>query len=91
MLPCPSRLLLGIDCPFCGGQRALALMLKGDVAGSFLQFPPLLPVLVCVLLFALHLVSRKLVTARRVRVAAIAALAVVLVNYAVKLTAAGAW
>ncbi|MET0392501.1 MAG: DUF2752 domain-containing protein [Chitinophagaceae bacterium] len=91
MLPCPSRLLLGIDCPFCGGQRALLLLLKGDVAGSFLQFPPLLPVLFCALLFALHLVNRKIVAVGRVRVAAIAALAVVLVNYAVKLTAGGGW
>ena len=28
---CPIRAILGIDCPGCGGTRALAALLRGDV------------------------------------------------------------
>jgi hypothetical protein len=31
---CPSRLLLGLDCPFCGGLRGTHDLLHGDVAGA---------------------------------------------------------
>lgn len=30
---CPSRLLLGVDCPGCGGMRGTYDLLHGDVAG----------------------------------------------------------
>ena len=31
---CPSRALLGIDCPGCGGMRGMYCLLHGDVAGA---------------------------------------------------------
>ncbi|MDP2013590.1 MAG: DUF2752 domain-containing protein [Actinomycetota bacterium] len=31
---CPSRSLLGIDCPGCGGMRGMYSLLHGDVAGA---------------------------------------------------------
>jgi ABC-type branched-subunit amino acid transport system permease subunit len=31
---CPSRLLLGLDCPFCGGLRGTHDLLHGDLAGA---------------------------------------------------------
>lgn len=31
---CPSRALLGIDCPGCGGLRGMNCLLHGDVAGA---------------------------------------------------------
>jgi hypothetical protein len=31
---CPSRLLLGLDCPFCGGLRGTQDLLHGDLAGA---------------------------------------------------------
>jgi hypothetical protein len=40
-LPCPSRLLTGWLCPFCGGTRAGAALLSGDVAAAW-AFNPLL-------------------------------------------------
>ncbi len=31
---CPSQLLLGLDCPFCGGLRGTHDLLHGDLAGA---------------------------------------------------------
>jgi len=41
--PCPSQLLLGIDCPLCGGLRATSSLLEGDF-GSFVGHNALLAV-----------------------------------------------
>jgi hypothetical protein len=43
-LPCPSRLLLGLDCPACGGLRGTHDLLHGDVVGA-LDHNLLLPLL----------------------------------------------
>ena len=42
--PCPSRMLLGIDCPACGGLRGTHDLLHGDVVGA-LDHNLLLPLL----------------------------------------------
>ena len=54
--PCPSQLILGVDCPACGGLRATSSLLHGDI-GSFLDHNVLLaivfPVLVLTWVLAL--------------------------------------
>ena len=45
MLPCISKQLFGIDCPGCGFQRSVALLLQGDLEASFLMYPGLMPML----------------------------------------------
>lgn len=48
-LPCPTRLLLGVDCPGCGGLRAVHSLATGDLAGAAdhnLLFVILVPLLV---------------------------------------------
>lgn len=45
MLPCMSKQLLGMDCPGCGLQRAVALLLQGEIAASFLMYPGLFPMM----------------------------------------------
>jgi len=51
MLPCYFKVVFGIDCPGCGGQRAVLLLLKGDVSASIVAYPPLLPIVFMVLLY----------------------------------------
>lgn len=46
MLPCLSKQILGMECPGCGLQRAIALLLQGQVWESFLMYPGLFPMLV---------------------------------------------
>lgn len=75
-MPCAYRQLLGFDCPFCGGQRALLLLLQGRVWASVCTFPALIP-----LLATLLLVRRK----RFLKIMLVADLAIVLVAWIVKL------
>jgi len=49
--PCPSRTLLGLDCPGCGGLRGTHDLLHGDVVGA-LDHNLLLPFLLAILAYA---------------------------------------
>ena len=60
LLPCAYKTLFGIDCPLCGFQRALVLLLHGDIKQSFLIYPPLLPAVFLIMIFVLHLLNNKL-------------------------------
>lgn len=58
--PCPSQLILGVDCPACGGLRATSSLLHGDI-GSFLDHNVLLAIVFPVLVVTWVLaVCRKL-------------------------------
>ncbi len=45
MLPCFTKQITGIDCPGCGIQRSIFLLLNGDLWDSFLMYPALLPII----------------------------------------------
>jgi hypothetical protein len=57
---CPSRVVLGLDCPACGGLRGTHDLLNGDVVGA-LDHNLLLPVLLAVLGVSFALWLRPLV------------------------------
>ena len=89
MLPCAFRQLFGFNCPICGAQRALILLLKGDVAGSSTMYPPL-PFILAVTAFAVWNLFDKRPLARRWLLAlSRCTLVVIAANYAVELFAAG--
>ncbi len=50
MFPCIYKQLFGFDCPFCGLQRAVIALLRGDVKSSFIYYPPLIPLLISLFL-----------------------------------------
>lgn len=57
---CPSRVILGLDCPGCGGLRGTHDLLNGDVVGA-LDHNLLLPVLLAAFGVAFALWLRPLV------------------------------
>ncbi len=59
MLQCPSKLIFGIDCALCGGQRALHAALHGDFEKAFSYNPFLVIALPYILLFIYSLVSKS--------------------------------
>ncbi|HEX6416971.1 MAG TPA: DUF2752 domain-containing protein [Acidimicrobiales bacterium] len=50
--PCPSRVVLGLDCPACGGLRGAHDLLRGDVVAA-LDHNPLLPLWLAAIALAL--------------------------------------
>lgn len=60
MLPCLTKKFLGFDCPGCGLQRSVALLLQGDFVASFKMYPALFPMIVLFLFIGLkHWVNVK--------------------------------
>lgn len=58
MLSCMYKKYLGVECPWCGIQRSLYLLLKGEIKESFLTFPALLPILGMLLFLIIHLIFK---------------------------------
>lgn len=56
--PCLIKSLTGHECPGCGSQRALILLMRGDFWGSLHAWPALLPLLITVLFILIHFVFR---------------------------------
>ena len=55
MLSCPSRKYLHIDCPGCGLQRSIVLLLKGDLQASLQMYPAAIPLMALFLYTGLHI------------------------------------
>lgn len=49
LLPCPIKVVTGIDCPGCGFQRSLLALLQGHWYESYQYYPPTVPLLVLLL------------------------------------------
>ncbi len=39
MLPCFSKKIFGMDCPGCGIQRSVSLILQGEFGAAFKMYP----------------------------------------------------
>lgn len=55
---CPSKSLLGMECPGCGMQRSFILLMRGEFADSLLMYPGLIPTFVLLIFLVLHLIFR---------------------------------
>ena len=45
MLPCLNKKLFGIDCPGCGMQRSVHLLLQGEFVAAFKMYPAIYPLM----------------------------------------------
>ena len=55
MLQCPIKQNFGVDCPGCGMQRSLLLLIQGDLGGALRIYPAMIGLLLMFLLLGLHL------------------------------------
>lgn len=51
-IPCPFHYITGLFCPGCGSQRAIHLLLHGDIVGAF-RFNPLMVLTLPILIYGL--------------------------------------
>ncbi|UGU16965.1 DUF2752 domain-containing protein [Sinomicrobium kalidii] len=84
MLPCISKRILGFDCPGCGLQRSMALILEGDFAGAFKMYPAIYPLLFLFLFLFLDMVWKKQNLSRLTSGLAIVSVTFILCNYILK-------
>lgn len=59
MLPCMNKQLFGVECPGCGTQRSIALLLEGDFIGAFKMFPAIYTLILLLLLISLHFFDKS--------------------------------
>ncbi len=45
MLPCFNKKFLGVECPGCGMQRSVALLIQGDFIAAFKMYPAIYTIL----------------------------------------------
>ncbi len=58
MLSCFYKEHFGVECPGCGTQRAILLLMEGDVVGSFKMYPPLIFVVITLVFLVIHLIFK---------------------------------
>jgi hypothetical protein len=57
-LPCLFKQITHFDCPGCGMQRSVMLLLNGEVLSSFKMYPALAPIILLFGFLLLHLIFR---------------------------------
>ncbi|MFL9484092.1 DUF2752 domain-containing protein [Chitinophagaceae bacterium LWZ2-11] len=55
LIPCPVKKFLHIECPGCGIQRSILLLLKGKVVESFNMYPATIPIFLMLVYLVFHL------------------------------------
>lgn len=84
-LPCLFKAVFGIECPGCGFQRAVLLLLRGQIGASVCTWPALLPLLAFILLEILRISGLKKIPARLIKNTGFVCLIIILISYLLKL------
>lgn len=86
MIPCFSKKLFGIDCPGCGMQRSLVLVLEGDFGAAFTMFPAIYTTIPLFLFIGIHLIDKKRDYSKIIIPFAIVNAVIMIIAYLYKLT-----
>ncbi|HEU4717431.1 MAG TPA: DUF2752 domain-containing protein [Bacteroidia bacterium] len=86
MLSCPYRSLTGFDCPGCGFQRSLVLLLRGEFFESVHLYPALIPILSTFVFLFIHLIFKFEKGGIIVKWLFIFSVAVIVVSYVIHMT-----
>lgn len=84
MLPCMNKKLLGVDCPGCGIQRSIALILQGDFSGAFQMYPAIYSLLFLFAFVAVNYFYKIKNASRIITALAIINVLLILTNYIYK-------
>lgn len=84
-LPCLFRIIFGVNCPGCGFQTAVILLLKGEWGASIILWPGLLPLLLLFSMIALRITGIKKISAGMLKNVGFVCLIIILISYLLKL------
>lgn len=85
LIACPYKHYLGVECPGCGMQRSIIELLKGNIYESFIEYPPLFPLLLLIGFLIAHLFLKFKRGAIILKYLFIFVATTVVVNYIIKL------
>lgn len=85
MLPCMNKKLFGIECPGCGLQRSIALLIKGDFAEAFFMYPAIYTLIPLAGLFIYSKLSPKKNVTLLINIFSFATVGLIIINYIIKL------
>ena len=85
-LSCWIKSVIGIECPGCGMQRAVLLLIKGEFLASFRIYPGLFPLLLFIILAVLKICGMKKIQPGLLKIMGFVCLAIILISYLLKLT-----
>ncbi len=86
MLPCLNKTLFGVECPGCGMQRSLSLVLHGEFTAAFKMYPAIYTLILLVFFLIFNLFV-KFKHDYKVKIGLIALnVAIVVVSYIIKIT-----
>ena len=88
-IKCSWKKGFGIDCLTCGFQRSLELLFEGELLGSFVLFPALIPFVITVFTLVLHLTFKFKNGAKVIIFLFSLTVLLILVNYTIKLSQYG--
>jgi len=84
-LPCTYKQIFGIECPFCGSQRALIALLKGNITESIILYPALIPTLILIAAVILQIMFKLKNGWKIVRIMLKADFGIIMISYFFKL------
>ncbi len=85
MIECHWKSTYGIDCFGCGFQRALNLLVEGNLIESFKMYPALLPVIFTFIYTAFHLRFKFKTGAKFIVIFFSSSVGIMLISYFYKL------
>lgn len=83
-VPCFYKHYLCVECPGCGMQTAIILLLKGDIAGSIIAYPALIPTIFLLVYLFLHLIFNFKKGAIILKISFIFTVVIMFTNYVIK-------
>lgn len=84
MLPCLNKKILGVDCPGCGLQRSVDLLLHGEFVAAFQMYPAIYTIIPLFAMVISNKVFNLKVDNRLITGLGAATVALILINYIIK-------
>ena len=85
MMPCYTKQVLGFDCPGCGLQRSLAMLINGNISGAFEMYPAIFTLVPLALVLILNTFFKSKYYSPLIMALSISSVALILINYIFKL------
>ena len=85
MLPCLNKKLFGLECPGCGMQRSVDLLLHGEFLAAFKMYPAVYTLIPLFILLISSKVFQAKVDNRYIIFLSITSVALILINFIIKL------